>query len=60
MQRAFGDPANLISGMEVSLIFKDIAYESLIEESFLNAAREARLPVDSLYAEYEAAREAGE
>ena len=46
--------------MEVSLIFKDIAYESLVDENFLKAAREARLDVDLLYAEHEAAREVGE
>ena len=60
LQRAFGDPARLISGMEVSLIFKDIAYESLIDEKFLKAAREAIIDIDSLYSEYDAAREADE
>jgi hypothetical protein len=56
LNSAFGKATNLIQEMKVSLVFKDVAYESLTDENFLKVAREAMPTVESLHDEYEAAR----
>jgi hypothetical protein len=56
IKRAFGRAENLISDMTVSLIFKDVAYESLVDGNFLEVARKAMPRVESLHEEFEATR----
>lgn len=56
---AFGRPEALLEQMNVTLVFKDIAYESLVEEDFLRVASMAMPHFESLHQEYEAVR-AGE
>jgi hypothetical protein len=53
---AFGLADNLISHMTVNLIFKDVAYESLVDKTFLNVARKAMPSVEALHEEYEATK----
>jgi hypothetical protein len=42
--------------MTVNLIFKDVAYESLVDKTFLNVARKAMPSVEALHEEYEATK----
>jgi len=46
----------LVLDMKVSLVFKDLAYELLVDESFLETAREAMPTVGCLHEEWEAAK----
>ena len=59
---AFGTAESLVSGMRVKLIFKDMAYESLVDRKFLEIARQAMPDVKVLHEEFDAAaaRESGE
>jgi hypothetical protein len=56
--KAFGKAEVLVRDMNVSLIFKDLAYESLVDEDFLQIVREAMPDVRDLYFEFDAAGEA--
>jgi hypothetical protein len=56
LRDAFGQASNLIQDMKVSLIFKDVAYESLVDKKFLETARAAMPGVKSLHEEFDAAR----
>ncbi len=53
---AFGKAEDLIEDMKISLVSKDLAYESLVDKNFLRVAREAMPTVKILHDEYEAAR----
>ena len=53
--RAFGPAEALVKQMEVSLVFKDVAIESLQDEEFLRIAREAMPSVESLHEVFDAA-----
>jgi len=53
---AFGQANQLVQEMKVSLIFKDLTYESLKDETFLEIAKEAIPGIESLHEEYDAAR----
>lgn len=53
---AFGQAADLVKDMSVSLVFKDLAYESLVDEKFLEIARKAIPGVKFLHEEHETAR----
>lgn len=53
---AFGQAEDLVDEMKVALVFKDIAYESLVDEEFLKVAREAMPGVKFLHKEYDAAQ----
>jgi len=55
---AFGRAEDLLSEMRVSVVFKDLAYESLVDEKFIQVAREAMPDVEALHTEFDAAREA--
>jgi len=54
---AFGNADAVIQGMKASLVFKDVAYESLVDPKFLEIARRAMPGVDCLHDEYDAAKE---
>lgn len=52
--RAFGTADRLVNDMRVNLVFKDVAYESLVDEKFLEIARSALPDVKFLHDEYDA------
>lgn len=54
---AFGRAESLVSEMKVSLVFKDLAYESLVDDDFLAVARKAMPGVEFLHAEFDAAKQ---
>jgi len=56
IKRIFGDAQSLVMDMKVSLVFKDIAYDSLKDEKFIKAMRDALPDVEikKIYEEYEA------
>lgn len=54
----FGRAENLVQDMRVNLVFKDVAYESLIDKKFLEIARAAMPGVTFLHEEYDAAKAA--
>jgi hypothetical protein len=58
LRRAFGSADKLIRNMEVRLVFKAVTYESLINEGFLAAAREAIPELQKIYEEFDAAKTA--
>jgi hypothetical protein len=53
---AFGKAENLIQEMTVTWVFKNVAYESLVDEKFLKIAREAMPDVEALHEEFDAAK----
>lgn len=53
---AFGRADSLVREMNVNLIFKDVAYESLVDEEFLEVARRTIPGLEFLHEEYDAAR----
>lgn len=57
---AFGEAADLIEEMKVSLVFKDVTYESLTDDKFIGLARTAMSEIEFLHEEYEAARAAAQ
>ncbi len=56
--KAFGTANQLLSGMEVTLRFKGLTYETLKDEEFLKAVEKAQPPLDvkRLHDEYDAAK----
>ncbi len=54
---AFGTANALVEDMQVKVVFKDVAYESLVDSSFLDIARKAMPEVEFLHDEYDAAPE---
>ncbi len=56
IKKAFGQTSDLIEEMKVSLVFKDLAYESLVDKEFLEIAREAMPNVEFLHEEYDAVK----
>jgi hypothetical protein len=54
---AFGAAEDVIQEMKATLIFKDVAYESLVDPKFVEIARKAMPGVDFLHEEYDAAKE---
>lgn len=54
---AFGRAEALVNEMRVSIVFKDVAYESLVDEEFIKIARAAMPRVPFLHDEYEATPE---
>lgn len=55
ISRAFGSAEALVKDMQVKLVFKDVAYESLVDKKFIETARKAMPHVEFLHEEYEAA-----
>jgi hypothetical protein len=53
--KAFGSSENLVKDMQVTVVFKDVAYESLVDKKFLDTARKAMPGIRFLHEEYEAA-----
>ncbi|MEW6337798.1 MAG: hypothetical protein AB1625_10430 [Acidobacteriota bacterium] len=51
---AFGTADSLVKAMEVRLIFKDVAYESLVDPEFLAVARKAIPSLEALHEEHDA------
>jgi hypothetical protein len=60
--RAFGTANQLLSGMEVTLRFKGLTYETLNDQEFLKAVEKAQPPLDvkRLHEEYDAAKATSE
>jgi len=56
IKEAFGQAEDLVQEMKVSLVFKDVAYESLVDKKFLEVARHAMPGVEFLHEEYDAAQ----
>ena len=56
IREAFGSPKGLLDEMRVTMVFKDITYEALTDESFLEAASVAMPHIAALHEEYEAVR----
>ncbi len=56
IKAAFGSADHLVSDMTVHLIFKDVAYESLVDEDFLAIARKAMPHIEFLHEEYQATK----
>jgi hypothetical protein len=58
LARAFGKASQLLSGMEVTLQFKGVTYETLNDEEFRTAVAKAQPPLDvkRLHEEYDAAK----
>lgn len=56
VERAFGTAESLVSEMEVKTVFKDVAYESLVDPKFLEIARKAMPDVKWLHDEYDASK----
>jgi hypothetical protein len=56
IKRAFGEAATLVETMKVSLVFKDLTYESLKDADFLAIAQKAIPGIDVLHEEYDAAK----
>ena len=54
---AFGVADDVIQEMKATLVFKDVAYESLVDSEFVEIARKAMPGVDFLHEEYAAAQE---
>ncbi len=52
---AFGAAGDLVQEMKVSLVFKDVAYESLVDKKFLEIARDAMPGLEFLHEEFDAA-----
>lgn len=55
IQYAFGRADDLVGEMTVRLVFKDLAYESLVDPNFLAIARKAMPDLEFLHEEFEAA-----
>jgi len=51
---AFGTANALVRDMQVKVVFKDVAYESLVDSNFLDIARKAMPGVSFLHDEYDA------
>lgn len=60
IQHAFGDAGSLAQDMNVSLVFKDVTYESLNDPKFLEIAKRAIPELERLHEEYDAAEPAKE
>ncbi len=50
---AFGTAKELIKNMQVKVVFKDVAYESLVDSDFLEIARQAMPGVSFLHDEFD-------
>jgi hypothetical protein len=57
ISNAFGSAAELVTQMRVKWVFKDVAYESLVDPRFLEVARRAMPGVGFLHREFDAAPE---
>lgn len=57
---AFGVADDVIQEMKATLIFKDVAYESLVDPKFIEIARKAMPGVEFLHTEYDAAKESND
>jgi len=56
LERTFGSAESLEQDMEVRLVFKGVTYESLCDQAFIATARKAIPTLDTLHAEYDAAK----
>lgn len=56
LTRIFGSAQGMLSSMEVTVLFKGITYESLVDEKFLVSARKAMPFLDVFHDEYDAAK----
>lgn len=57
---AFGTADDVVQEMKASLVFKDVAYESLVDPEFIGIAHRAMPGLDFLHEEYDAAKQSGE
>jgi len=56
----FGTSGELTQGMKATVVFKDVAYESLVDPKFLEVASKAMPGVDCFHVEFDAAKESGD
>ncbi len=56
ISKAFGRVEDLLQEMKVSLVFKEVAYESLVDPHFIEVARKAMPGQDCFHEEFDAAR----
>jgi hypothetical protein len=56
LKSAFGDASDHLKRIEVRLIYKDITVEMLQDKDFAKAAAKAKLYLEEMYEEYQAAR----
>lgn len=56
VEKAFGTAEALVEKMEVKTIFKDVAYESLVDPNFLSIARQAMPHMEWLHDEFDATK----
>lgn len=56
LARSLGTANRLVSGMEVTVRFKGLTYETLNDKSFLEAAKKAGVDIARLHAEFDAAK----
>lgn len=56
LRRAFGTAEKLINRMDVRLVFKGVTYESLTNDAFISAAREAIPELQKMYEEFDAVK----
>lgn len=54
IEKAFGTAEAIVEEMKVKVVFKDVAYESLVDAKFLAVARKAMPDVKWLHEEFEA------
>jgi hypothetical protein len=55
LERAMGSVEGFVGDMRVTVVYKDVTYESLTDEKFLTAARKVFPDLPQLHAEYDAA-----
>jgi hypothetical protein len=56
LERAFGDAGSYLEDIRIRLIYKNVTVEMMRDEDFATAAEKARLYLEGMYEEYQAAR----
>ena len=59
LERAYGDASGYLEEIRVRLIYKNVTVEMLRDKDFVTAAEKARLYLEGIYEEYQAARTRG-
>jgi hypothetical protein len=59
LERAYGDASGYLEEIRVRLIYKNVTVEMLRDKDFVTAAEKARLYLEGIYEEYQAARARG-
>ena len=59
LERAFGDAGSYLEDIKIRLIYKNVTVEMMRDKDFATAAEKARLYLEGMYEEYQAARTRG-